>query len=159
MVVQIFPRDHSIDQGVVDGKGDRMEQKEVLLIEDDKVDAMTVRRAFEELNIAHRLQVVQDGQAAIDYLLEGSGSHPDLILLDLNMPRMSGIEFLQEKNRYPELRRIPVIVLTTSGEEQDRVNSFNLCVAGYMVKPVEYRRFVEVIKTIDSYWNLSETAS
>ena len=135
-----------------------MDQKEVLLIEDDKVDAMTVRRAFEELHIAHRLTVVRDGQAAIDYLLSQGSNHPDLILLDLNMPRMSGIEFLQEKNRYPELRRVPVIVLTTSGQEQDRVNSFNLCVAGYMVKPVEYRQFVEVIKTIDNYWNLSETA-
>ena len=78
------------------------------------------------------------------------------ILLDLNMPRMNGIEFLRIVKADPALRRIPVVVLTTSREEEDKLNSFDLSVAGYMLKPVDYQKFVEVVKTIDLYWTLSE---
>jgi len=74
----------------------------------------------------------------------------------LNMPRMNGIEFLKIAKKDDSLKKIPVVVLTTSKEDQDKVDSFNLGVAGYMIKPVDYRKFVEVVKTIDMYWTLSE---
>jgi CheY-like chemotaxis protein len=81
---------------------------------------------------------------------------PCIILLDLNMPVMSGIEFLEIIKADENLRRIPVIVLTTSKEQEDKINSFNFSVAGYMAKPVDYRRFVDVMRSIDVYWSLSE---
>jgi len=77
-------------------------------------------------------------------------------LLDLNMPIMNGIEFLQNVKQDPELRRIPVVVLTTSEEQQDKMRSFDLGVAGYMTKPVDYRQFVEVVRSINLYWTISE---
>ena len=81
---------------------------------------------------------------------------PCIILLDLNMPKMSGIEFLRIIRQDEKFRRIPVVVLTTSNDERDRVESFNLCIAGYMLKPVDYQQFVDVVRTIDLYWTLSE---
>ena len=81
---------------------------------------------------------------------------PGIILLDLNMPKMNGIEFLRVMKTDNSIKRIPVIVLTTSKEEQDKIDSFNLGVAGYMIKPVDYLQFVETMRTIDMYWTLSE---
>jgi CheY-like chemotaxis protein len=81
---------------------------------------------------------------------------PCIILLDLNMPVMNGIEFLEVVKADPQLRRYPVIVLTTSEEQQDKLNSFDLGVAGYMAKPVDYRQFVEVMRSINLYWSISE---
>ena len=78
------------------------------------------------------------------------------ILLDLNMPRMNGVEFLRVAKQDAEVKRIPIVVLTTTGEEQDRVESFQLGVAGYMIKPVDYRQFVDVMCAIDLYWILSQ---
>ncbi len=83
---------------------------------------------------------------------------PCLILLDLNMPVMNGIEFLQVVKQHPRWRRIPTVVLTTSQEEQDKIDSFDLSVAGYMTKPVDYAKFVDAMRTIDAYWTLSEVA-
>ena len=131
----------------------------LLLVEDDLVDVMTVKRALRDLNVTNPLRVVHNGEEALAHLRLSGQSLPGLILLDLNMPRMNGIEFLEVIKHDEHLRRIPVVVLTTSKEEQDRVNSFNLSVAGYMVKPVDYRQFVEVIRTIQLYWTLSESAS
>lgn len=128
----------------------------ILLVEDDQVDAMTVQRALREIKVTNPLPHVGNGEEAVAYLRNPQNVKPGIILLDLNMPRMNGIEFLRVVKRDPELRRIPVVVLTTSKEEQDRVNSFDLGVAGYMLKPVDYRQFVEVIRTIDAYWTLSE---
>ncbi len=85
-----------------------------------------------------------------------SHEHPGIILLDLNTPRMNGIEFLRIVKQDPNLKRIPVVVLTTSKEEQDKLDSFSLGVAGYMIKPVDYLQFVEVMRTINLYWTLSE---
>jgi DNA-binding response OmpR family regulator len=81
---------------------------------------------------------------------------PCIILLDLNMPLMNGIEFLKEFKQDSDLKKIPVVVLTTSKEEEDKINSYNLGIAGYMIKPVDYIEFVEVVRTIDLYWTLSE---
>ncbi len=128
----------------------------ILLVEDDRVDTMTVQRALREINVSNRLDIAVDGEDALAFLRDPNTETPCIILLDLNMPRMNGIEFLRELRQDPELRRIPVVVLTTSREEQDRLDSFELGVAGYMVKPVDYQQFVETVKTIELYWTLSE---
>jgi len=131
--------------------------KPILLIEDDRVDAMTTERAMKELNVANELVHTIDGEDALDYLRDTRKENPCIILLDLNMPRMNGLEFLEIVKRDDCFKKIPVVVLTTSKEEKDRVDSFNLSVAGYMIKPVDYKQFVEVIRTIDMYWTLSES--
>ena len=135
----------------------RIKSKPILLIEDDSVDAMTVRRAIKELHVANQLEHAENGEEALVYLRDASRDRPCLILLDLNMPVMNGIEFLQAVKAEPELKRIPVVVLTTSDEQEDKVESFELGVAGYMRKPVEYQQFVEIMRTIDAYWTISES--
>jgi len=130
----------------------------ILLVEDDAVDVMTVRRAFKDLRITNPLDTAEDGEAALTFLQGETKQEPGLILLDLNMPRMNGIELLQELKQDARLRRIPVVVLTTSRQEEDRAASFDLSVAGYMIKPVDYRQFVEVMRTINLYWTHSEAA-
>jgi CheY-like chemotaxis protein len=130
--------------------------KPILLVEDDLVDRMTVERALREIHVANTLEMVSDGQEALDFLRDAAREKPGIILLDLNMPRMNGIEFLEAVKHDDVLKRIPVVVLTTSKDERDRVDSFNLGVAGYMIKPVDYMQFVEVVRAIDLYWTLSE---
>ena len=130
--------------------------KPVLLVEDDSVDAMTVKRAFKDLRVMNPLTHRINGEEALEYLRDKSSEEPCVILLDLNMPKMNGIEFLKVVKADDVLKRIPVIVLTTSKEECDIMDSFKLSVAGYIVKPVNYTKFVETIRTIDLYWTLSE---
>ncbi|MHB1091884.1 response regulator [Thiobacillus sp.] len=130
--------------------------KAILLVEDDEVDAMTVRRALKELHVGNPLVRAENGEEALAYLRKPGEAMPCLILLDLNMPVMGGIEFLQLVKYDAALRRIPVVVLTTSDEQQDKVASFDLGVAGYIRKPVDYKQFVEAVRAIDAYWTLSE---
>lgn len=130
--------------------------KPILLVEDDRVDAMTVQRALKDIKVTNRLDIASDGELALAFLRDPANENPCIILLDLNMPRMNGIEFLTVAKQDETLRKIPVVVLTSSKEEQDKVHSFDLGVAGYMVKPVDYQQFVEVMRTIDLYWSLSE---
>jgi len=130
--------------------------KPVLLVEDDDVDAMMVRKAVDNLEIAGPLIRVSNGEEALKHLRNQDNERPCIIFLDLNMPRMNGTEFLKVVKADDALRNIPIIVLTTSKEQCDIVGSFDLCVAGYMVKPVDYERFVQALKTIDLYWTLSE---
>jgi len=130
--------------------------KPILLLEDDQVDVLTVKRALREIKVLNDLHVEPNGEDALKYLHEHPEDAPCIILLDLNMPRMNGTEFLRRIKQDPEYKKIPVIVLTTSREEQDRISSFNLGVAGYMIKPVDYLQFVEVIRTINLYWSISE---
>lgn len=131
--------------------------KPILLVEDDQVDTMTVRRALKELKVTNRLEHAENGEAALAHLHDPATQRPCLILLDLNMPVMGGIEFLRVvKGDSPDLKRIPVVVLTTSEEQQDKLESFNLGVAGYIRKPVDYQRFVETMRAIDAYWTISE---
>ncbi len=132
--------------------------KPILLVEDDQVDVMTVKRALNDIRVTNPLVNPENGEEALKYLRDPESKKPCIILLDLNMPIMNGIEFLQVVKHDAALRRIPVVVLTTSEEQQDKVNSFDLGVAGYMAKPVDYRQFVEVMRTIDAYWTLSEVA-
>ncbi|MBN1889257.1 MAG: response regulator [Thermoflexales bacterium] len=130
--------------------------KPILLVEDDEVDAMTVKRAMREIKLSNPLQRAGNGEEALALLRDTQREKPYLILLDLNMPKMNGIEFLRVVKQDKALRRIPVVVLTTSKEDQDRLASFELSVAGYMVKPVEYADFVEMMHTLKRYWSLSE---
>jgi CheY-like chemotaxis protein len=130
--------------------------KSVLLVEDDDVDAMTVKRAFSDLKITNPLVRKLNGEEALDYLRNEANPLPCVILLDLNMPKMNGIEFLKIAKADDGLRRIPVIVLTTSKSDEDRVESFGLSVAGYMIKPTDYKKFVDTIRIIDLYWTISE---
>ena len=116
---------------------------------------MTIKRAMKEIHVTNPVEVRWNGEEALDYL-QGERELPGIVLLDLNMPRMNGMEFLQHVRSDERLKRIPVVVLTTSREEQDRFSSFNLGVAGYMIKPVDYLQFVEVIRAINLYWTLSE---
>jgi CheY-like chemotaxis protein len=128
----------------------------ILLVEDDSVDAMTVKRALKELNVTNPLVHQLNGEEALNYLRDENAHKPCVILLDLNMPRMNGIEFLKIAKKDAEFRQIPVIVLTTSKDEQDKVESFQLSVAGYIIKPTDYKKFVEAMRTVDLYWTLSE---
>ena len=128
----------------------------ILLVEDDRVDAMTVHRALADINISNRLDVVGDGEEAQQFLRDPRNDTPCIILLDLNLPRMNNIEFLRAAKRDEGLKRIPVVVLTTSRDERDKVESFSLGVAGCIVKPMDYHQFVEAVRTIDLYWTLSE---
>ena len=130
--------------------------KPILLVEDDCVDVMTVKRALKELDVANPLISTGDGEEALDYLHNDTATRPCVILLDLNMPRMSGIEFMKIAKADDSLKTIPIIVFTTSNTDQDITHSFELGAAGYMVKSVDYNKFIETIKTIDSYWSLSK---
>lgn len=131
-------------------------KKPILLVEDDTVDVLTIKRSLQEIHVTNRIDVAESGEAALERLRDSGLERPCLILLDLNMPRMGGIECLRIIKQDESFKRIPVIVLTTSSDEQDKIESFNLGVAGYMVKPVGYQQFVTVVKTIDLYWTLSE---
>jgi CheY-like chemotaxis protein len=131
-------------------------KKPILLVEDDRVDVMTIRRALKEINVSNNVIVAGNGEEGLAYLQNPKNILPCIILLDINMPKMNGIEFLEIMKKEDRLKIIPVIVLTTSQEEQDRTNSFNLGISGYMIKPVDYKQFVDVIKTINLYWTLSE---
>jgi len=130
----------------------------ILLVEDDKVDQMTVKRVLKNININNDLVIRQNGLEALDYLNDPVNRTPSFILLDLNMPKMNGIEFLKIIKIDPRLKLIPVVVMTTSHEQNDRLESFGHQVAGYMVKPVDYNQFSSVMKAICGYWLLSESA-
>ena len=114
----------------------KISNKPILLVEDDQVDIMTVNRALKEIHVTNPVVSRENGEEAIHYLRDPESEQPCIILLDLNMPIMNGIEFLQVVKH--------------------KVNSFNLGVAGYMAKPVDYRQFVEVMRSIDAYWTISE---
>jgi CheY-like chemotaxis protein len=130
--------------------------KPILLVEDDRVDAMTIKRALKELNITNLLVHTLNGEEAVNHLRNESNESPCIILLDLNMPKMNGIEFLKIIKANDEFKKIPVVVVTTSHEAQDIVESFKLSAAGYISKSTDYKKFVDAIKTVNLYWTLSE---
>ncbi len=133
--------------------------KPILLVEDDTVDVMTVRRALKDIQVTSELVATGDGEQALAYLRDDGNAKPCVILLDLNMPKMNGTEFMRIVKTDEALRRIPIIVLTTSNSDQDISKSFELGAAGYMVKSVDYKKFTEIIKTIDLYWTLSKLSA
>jgi CheY-like chemotaxis protein len=129
----------------------------ILLVEDDAVDVMNVRRAFEKNNIINPLHVASNGIEALQMLRGGQvPGERRIVLLDLNMPRMNGIEFLRHVRSDPQLNLIPVVVLTTSADERDKVEAFSLNVAGYLVKPVTFGDFAELMAALNKYWSLVE---
>jgi len=130
-----------------------------LLIEDDDVDVMTVKRAIRDLKVTNQLVSIGDGEEAIEYLRTESTTKPCIILLDLNMPKMDGAEFLKIVKADKALKKIPIVILTTSNSDRDVIESFERGAAGYMVKSVDYEKFVETIRAIDQYWTLSKLPS
>lgn len=136
---------------------------ELLLVEDDDVDVMNVQRAFAKNNILNKLHVAGNGLEALA-LLRGEGCESILpktkiILLDINMPKMNGIEFLQELRKDPALRSLTVFVLTTSNQDRDKFDAYSLNVAGYILKPVDLKVFMSAVSTLDMYWSLIELPS
>ncbi len=131
-------------------------KRPILLLEDDHVDAMIVERALKDLKVENELIIAKNGEEGLEYLRDKENHLPGIILLDLNMPRMNGLEFLEVVKKDDQLKKIPIVVLTTSDEEKDRSASYNLGIAGYMTKPVNYPQFVEVLRTITLYWSLSK---
>ena len=129
----------------------------ILLVEDDELDVMNVQRAFKKNNVVNPLYTAGNGLEALE-LLRGSAIPKDrrLILLDLNMPKMGGIEFLRELRADPALAATTVIVLTTSDEDRDKVEAYKLNVAGYILKPVTLQAFIEIMATLNKYWTVSE---
>jgi CheY-like chemotaxis protein len=129
----------------------------ILLIEDDEVDVMNVERAFRKNRMTNPLHVASNGHEGLAKLRDGSiPTQRRIVLLDLNMPRMNGIEFLRELRADPALRNTSVVVLTTSDEERDKVDAYSLNVAGYLVKPVKFADFVELMAALNHYWSLVE---
>ena len=134
----------------------------ILLVEDDEVDIMNVKRAFKKYNITNPLYVAGNGLEALAMLRPDNGQPPKipetrrLILLDLNMPKMNGLEFLHQLRQDSELKRPPVIVLTTSDEDKDRIEAYDFNVAGYILKPVTFSNFAEVMVALNKYWALCE---
>jgi CheY-like chemotaxis protein len=129
----------------------------ILLVEDDEVDVMNVKRAFEKNHITNPLFVAGNGLEALEKLRNGEVPQDRrIVLLDLNMPRMNGIEFLRQLRSDPALAATPVIVLTTSNNDHDKIEAYNLNVAGYLVKPVTFAEFSELMVTLNKYWTLVE---
>ena len=129
---------------------------EILLVEDNPGDVRLIQEAIKENKMLNNLSIVWDGVEAMAFLRREDGYadavRPDLILLDLNLPRKDGREVLAEIKQDPELKRIPVVVLTTSAAEQDIVNSYNLQANCYITKPVDLDQFIVIVKTIEDFW-------
>ncbi|KIF71380.1 chemotaxis protein CheY [Streptomyces sp. AcH 505] len=134
----------------------RMQSIEVLLVEDDAGDELMTREAFEDNKIRNTLHVVRDGEEALDFLYR-RGDHtdavrPDLILLDLNLPRYDGRQVLEKIKTDPELALIPVVVLTTSSAEEDILRSYKLHANAYVTKPVDLDQFIAAVRQIDEFF-------
>ena len=131
---------------------------DILVVDDDEIDVLNVRRALKHLGIAGEIGVASDGIEALAVVRsQPAKTRPQLVLLDLNMPRMNGIEFLREIRRSDELKSLHVVVLTTSDDPEDIREAYDLNVAGYVLKPLEYRDFVGAMQTITDFWMLIET--
>jgi CheY-like chemotaxis protein len=129
----------------------------ILLVEDDEVDVMNVKRAFRMNHITNPLFVAENGLEALEKLRNGDVPQGRrIVLLDLNMPKMNGIEFLRELRSDPVLAATPVVVLTTSNNDRDKIGAYNFNVAGYLVKPVTFGEFSELMVTLNKYWTLVE---
>jgi len=132
----------------------------ILVVDDDEIDIMNVQRAFKKNNISNPLYIARNGLEALD-MLRGIGpvaipSERRLILLDLNMPKMNGIEFIHAVRNDPKLRVLTIVVLTTSNDDRDKVDAYNLNVAGYILKPVTFSAIVEALAALNKYWTINE---
>lgn len=132
----------------------------ILLVEDDEVDVMNVQRAFKKNHIGNDLIIAGNGVEALELLLADSpkrlSAMPKIVLLDINMPKMNGLELLKILRADDELKKLSVFMLTTSNEERDKIEAYNLNVAGYIIKPVNFESFIDAIKKLNAFWNLIE---
>jgi len=129
---------------------------DILLVEDNPGDVRLTQEALAEAKVRNRLHVVRDGEAAMDFLRRsgehGAAPRPDLVLLDLNLPKLSGMEVLQAMKDEPKLRQIPVVILTTSEAEEDVLRGYQLQASAYVTKPVDLDRFLGLVQAIDDFW-------
>ncbi len=133
-----------------------MRQKlNVLFIEDDEIEVMKLHRTLNSQGLNHVIQEAQDGEMALELLMK-KDRLPDIILLDLNMPKMNGIEFLRILKNDETLRYIPTIILTTSSNHKDVLECYKIGIAGYIIKPLKYDDYVTKLKSVLDYWSLNE---
>jgi CheY-like chemotaxis protein len=137
----------------------REDEIEILLVEDDPTDVELTLHALRQENLANRIQVVRDGEEALDFVFCRANfnarsflSPPRVILLDLKLPKVDGMEVLREVKGDPRTKAIPVVILTASREEKDLVNGYQLGVNGYIQKPVDFDKFREIVKRLGLYW-------
>jgi len=130
-------------------------QLKILLIEDNLIEIMKMKRTVSYLKLNHTLTFANNGEEALD-ILEDKTNYPDLILLDLNMPKLSGKEFLLILKNNTHLKHIPIVILTTSGNQKDIDECYILGIAGYILKPLKYDDYVTKIKNVLSYWSMNE---
>lgn len=129
----------------------------ILLVEDDEVDVMNVKRAFKKNNITNPLYVAGNGEEALAMLKSNElPALPKIVLLDLNMPKMGGIEFLSALRQDEKLKSLTVFVMTTSNEDKDKVEAYKLNVAGYILKPLSMESFINAVSVLNNYWQLIE---
>lgn len=135
----------------------------ILMAEDDEHDIVATKRAWKAHNMPNPLHIVNDGEECLDYLFRRGryeapelSPRPGMLLLDINMPRMDGLATLRHIRESEEFHSIPVIILTTSKGEEDRIKSYDLGANAYIVKPVGFENFSEAIRTIQSFWQLAE---
>ena len=133
-----------------------MSQKlRILLIEDNFIEIMKMKRSIEFLGLEHQVQEAKNGEEALE-ILHNKSTYPDIILLDLNMPKVSGIDFLTIIKNNESLRHIPVIVLTTSNNHKDLFECYKLGISGYMLKPLKYEDYTSKIEKLLTYWSVNE---
>ncbi|MDP5093636.1 MAG: response regulator [Polaribacter sp.] len=130
-------------------------QLDILLIEDNFLEIMKMKRTLSLLELNHTLTEAKDGEIALE-ILQGKNRFPDLILLDLNMPKISGIEFLEILKNSEDLRHIPTVILTTSDNKTDLEECYKIGVSGYVLKPLKYEEYVKKIEAVLGYWSMNE---
>jgi chemotaxis family two-component system response regulator Rcp1 len=134
----------------------RCREVNILIVEDNYPDVLLAKEVLIEAKVKNKLNVVDDGEKAMEYLLKKedyvNATTPDLILLDLNLPKKDGREVLIEIKDNPELKRIPVVILTTSEAEEDIVNMYEHHANAYITKPVDFNQFIKVIKSLENFW-------
>jgi CheY-like chemotaxis protein len=133
----------------------------ILLVEDDDIDILNVQRAFKKIGIPNALHLAHNGDEALNLLRGTNGftklsPFPRIVLLDINMPLMNGLEFLKELRNDSSLKHLSVFILTTSSDHHDLIDAYNLNVAGYVVKPLDFEKFTTTITTLYHYWELCE---
>jgi CheY-like chemotaxis protein len=132
------------------------DRRPILLLEDDEIDVTAIQRALKELNIKNPLVVCENGAQGLEWLRANLSTPPAVILTDIDMPVMNGLEFLAQVKQDPDLQKFPVVILSTFREEKDRANAFKLGVSGYMIKPIDAAKYLSIMKTIADYWQSSE---
>lgn len=136
--------------------GENFKMIDILLVEDNEGDAFLAKKAFQKAKIANSIQVADDGDMAMD-ILRKNGEYsdaptPDIVLMDINLPRKSGTEVLAEMKQDEALRRIPVVILTSSQADQDVLKSYDLQASGYIVKPIDLPKFQQIVQAIENFW-------